>query len=238
MELQILFHYLFLHLQCILIENYMDIKSLLSEIELNVKELKYLVASFSAVQDDLELKDVLLRKIKTTQQRLDEMQSFIIEENHVISESKDAPIIIKNDVCVEAVDTEPITQEPETIADAIDNKIIETELETEETVEDEIESAAEEEGEELIEELVDETETETKLETPALNTEKVNESTAVIGERVYTSGDLRKSISLNDSFRFLRDIFDGDSELMNKTLDQISAKIGRASCRERVYALV
>ncbi len=34
--------------------------------------------------------------------------------------------------------------------------------------------------------------------------------------------DLRRSISLNDSFRFSRELFNGDSEQMNRVIEQIS----------------
>ena len=34
--------------------------------------------------------------------------------------------------------------------------------------------------------------------------------------------DLRRSISLNDSFRFSRELFNGDNEQMNRVIEQIS----------------
>lgn len=45
----------------------------------------------------------------------------------------------------------------------------------------------------------------------------------VLGESVWVSTDFRRSISLNDSFRFTRELFDGDSESMNRVVEQISA---------------
>lgn len=47
-------------------------------------------------------------------------------------------------------------------------------------------------------------------------------STPILGERIRPVTDLRRSISLNDSFRFSRELFDGDSEQMNRTIEQIS----------------
>lgn len=45
--------------------------------------------------------------------------------------------------------------------------------------------------------------------------------TPILGERIKTAVDLRRSISLNDSFRFSRELFDGDTEQMNRVLQQI-----------------
>ena len=41
-----------------------------------------------------------------------------------------------------------------------------------------------------------------------------------VGKR--TKRDLRRSISLNDSFRFSRELFNGDNEQMNRVIEQIS----------------
>lgn len=46
--------------------------------------------------------------------------------------------------------------------------------------------------------------------------------TSVLGESIKISKGLRSSISLNDSFRFSRELFDGDSSLMNRVIEQIS----------------
>ena len=46
--------------------------------------------------------------------------------------------------------------------------------------------------------------------------------TAVLGESIKMAAGLRHSISLNDSFRFSREIFGGDPELMNRVIEQIS----------------
>lgn len=43
----------------------------------------------------------------------------------------------------------------------------------------------------------------------------------ILGERIKTAVDLCRSISLNDSFRFSRELFDGDTEQMNRMLQQI-----------------
>ncbi|GAE14649.1 hypothetical protein IX307_000370 [Bacteroides pyogenes] len=46
---------------------------------------------------------------------------------------------------------------------------------------------------------------------------------SVLGDSILPAVDLRRSISLNDSFRFSREIFGGDNELMNRVVEQISA---------------
>ena len=46
-------------------------------------------------------------------------------------------------------------------------------------------------------------------------------STPILAERIKTAGDLRRSISLNDSFRFSRELFGGSMEQMNHVLQQI-----------------
>ncbi len=53
-------------------------------------------------------------------------------------------------------------------------------------------------------------------------TEEVK-SSSVLGESIKTSAGLRHSISLNDSFRFSRELFGGDVELMNRVVEQLSA---------------
>ena len=45
---------------------------------------------------------------------------------------------------------------------------------------------------------------------------------AVLGESLKLSAGLRHSISLNDSFRFSRELFGGDTDLMNRVIEQIS----------------
>lgn len=47
-------------------------------------------------------------------------------------------------------------------------------------------------------------------------------SSPVLGDCIKSSADLRRSISLNDSFRFSRELFGGDSDLMNRVVEQIS----------------
>ena len=43
----------------------------------------------------------------------------------------------------------------------------------------------------------------------------------VLGERIRPGEDLKRLISLNDTFRFSRELFNGDNDLMNKVIQQI-----------------
>ena len=45
---------------------------------------------------------------------------------------------------------------------------------------------------------------------------------AVLGESLKLSAGLRHAISLNDSFRFSRELFGGNTGLMNRVIEQIS----------------
>ena len=52
--------------------------------------------------------------------------------------------------------------------------------------------------------------------------ETLSVATPILAERIKSATDLRCSISLNDSFRFSRELFGGDMELMNRLIQQIS----------------
>lgn len=62
----------------------------------------------------------------------------------------------------------------------------------------------------------------TFIETELNQTETKSLQMEILGEYIRPITDLRHSISLNDSFRFSRELFSGDNELMNKVIGQIS----------------
>ena len=70
--------------------------------------------------------------------------------------------------------------------------------------------AAEEEKEEPV------------IEEAPLIIKKEEPKNAVLGESIKLAAGLRHSISLNDSFRFSRELFKGDTDLMNRVIEQIS----------------
>ena len=203
-------------------------QKLLTDIELDVHELKYLMDSFTK-EPTPTLSELLKRSITRMQGRLDELQQEVDavqvispsaveetaeEEDEVAGSEEDSPVIIQSlesIVVKEDEEGEAIVAEekPVVIAAAA------------ETAAEEAAAAAEEEEEE---------EEEGKKEEPAIVEEPVVETvvkeeepkSAVLGESLKLSAGLRHAISLNDSFRFSRELFGGNTDLMNRVIEQIS----------------
>ena len=183
-------------------------QKLLTDIELDVHELKYLMDSFTK-EPTPTLSELLKRSITRMQGRLDELQQEV-DAVQVISPS--------------AVE-ETAEEEDEVAGSEEDSPVIIQSLESVVVKEDE-------EGEIIVAEekpVVAVTE-EGKKEEPAIVEESVAETvvkeeeskSAVLGESLKLSAGLRHSISLNDSFRFSRELFGGDTDLMNRVIEQIS----------------
>lgn len=200
-------------------------QKLLTDIELDVHELKYLMDSFTK-EPTPTLSELLKRSITRMQGRLEELQQEVDavqvispsaveetaeEEDEVAGSEEDSPVIIQSlesVVVKEDEEGEAIVAEekPVVIAAAA------------ETAAEEAEAAAEEEEEEG------------KKEEPAIVEEPVVETvvkeeepkSAVLGESLKLSAGLRHAISLNDSFRFSRELFGGNTDLMNRVIEQIS----------------
>ena len=211
-------------------------QKLLTDIELDVHELKYLMDSFTK-EPTPTLSELLKRSITRMQGRLEELQQEVDavqvispsaveetaeEEDEVAGSEEDSPVIIQSlesVVVKEDEEGEAIVAEekPVVIAAAAETAAAEEEEEEEE----EEEAAAEEEEEE---------EEEGKKEEPAIVEEPVVETvvkeeepkSAVLGESLKLSAGLRHAISLNDSFRFSRELFGGNTDLMNRVIEQIS----------------
>ena len=183
-------------------------QKLLTDIELDVHELKYLMDSFTK-EPTPTLSDLLKRSITRMQGRLDELQQEV-----------DAVQV-----------TSPLTVE-ETVEET--NEVAESEVDSPSIIQS-LESVVvkeDEEGEIIVAEekpVVVVTE-EGKKEEPAIVEEPVVETvvkeeepkSVVLGESLKLSAGLRHAISLNDSFRFSRELFGGDTELMNRVIEQIS----------------
>ena len=146
-------------------------QKLLTDIELDVHELKYLMESFSK-ESTQTLSELLKRSITRMQGHLDEL----LQDVDTVCESLPPSPIVE-----EYKESDTFVAEPEPpVAD---------ESVTEESV--------------FIE-------------------DEVSKPT-VLGESIKLSaGGLRQSISLNDSFRFSRELFGGDTDLMNRVIEQIS----------------
>lgn len=59
-------------------------------------------------------------------------------------------------------------------------------------------------------------------------------SNAILGERIRPARDLRHALSLNDTFRFARELFEGDASRLNRFLTQL----GDASTLDKALKLL
>ena len=183
-------------------------QKLLTDIELDVHELKYLMDSFTK-EPTPTLSELLKRSITRMQGRLEELQQEVDavqvispsaveetaeEEDEVAGSEEDSPVIIQS---LESVVVKEDEEEEIIVAEEKPVVAVTEEGKTEESA--------------LVEESV--AETVVKEEEP---------KSVVLGESLKLSAGLRHAISLNDSFRFSRELFGGDTELMNRVIEQIS----------------
>ena len=210
-------------------------QKLLTDIELDVHELKYLMDSFTK-EPTPTLSELLKRSITRMQGRLEELQQEVDavqvispsaveetaeEEDEVAGSEEDSPVIIQSLESVVVKEDE----EGEAIVAEEKPVVIAAAAETAEAAAEAAAAAAAAEEEEEEEE-----EEEGKKEEPAIVAEPVVETvvkeeepkSAVLGESLKLSAGLRHAISLNDSFRFSRELFGGDTDLMNRVIEQIS----------------
>lgn len=197
-------------------------QKLLTDIELDVHELKYLMDSFTK-EPTPTLSELLKRSITRMQGRLEELQQEVDavqvispsaveetaeEEDEVAGSEEDSPVIIQSLESVVVKEDE----EGEAIVAEEKPVVIAAAAETAEAAEEEEE---EEEGKKEESAIVEEpvVETVVKEEEP---------KSAVLGESLKLSAGLRHAISLNDSFRFSRELFGGNTDLMNRVIEQIS----------------
>ena len=205
-------------------------QKLLTDIELDVHELKYLMDSFTK-EPTPTLSELLKRSITRMQGRLEELQQEVDavqvispsaveetaeEEDEVAGSEEDSPVIIQSLESVVVKEDE----EGEAIVAEEKPVVIAAAAETAAAEEEEAEAAA----------AAAEEEEEGKKEEPAIVEEPVVETvvkeeepkSAVLGESLKLSAGLRHAISLNDSFRFSRELFGGNTDLMNRVIEQIS----------------
>ena len=144
-------------------------QKLLTDIELDVHELKYLMESFSK-EPTQTLSELLKRSIARMQGRLDELSQE-----------------------VDAVEVESVVVEEDEAGDSL-----------------------------IAEEKPVITEEVPVVEEEPVIDKKEEPKSVVLGESIKLAAGLRHSISLNDSFRFSRELFKGDTDLMNRVVEQIS----------------
>ncbi len=190
-------------------------QKLLTDIELDVHELKYLMDSFTK-EPTPTLSELLKRSITRMQGRLEELQQEVDavqvispsaveetaeEEDEVAGSEEDSPVIIQS------LESVVVKEDEEGEAIVAEEKPV--------VIAAAAETAAEEEGKKEEPAIVEEpvVETVVKEEEP---------KSAVLGESLKLSAGLRHAISLNDSFRFSRELFGGNTDLMNRVIEQIS----------------
>ena len=183
-------------------------QKLLTDIELDVHELKYLMDSFTK-EPTPTLSELLKRSITRMQGRLDELQQEVDAVQVTSPSAVEETVEETNEVAESEVDSPSIIQSLESVV-------------VKEDEEEEIIVAEEKPVVALTEEG--------KKEEPAIVEASVAETvvkeeepkSVVLGESLKLSAGLRHAISLNDSFRFSRELFGGDTELMNRVIEQIS----------------
>ena len=196
-------------------------QKLLTDIELDVHVLKYLMDSFTK-EPTPTLSELLKRSITRMQGRLEELQQEVDavqvispsaveetaeEEDEVAGSEEDSPVIIQSLESVVVKEDE----EGEAIVAEEKPVVIAAAAETAAAAAEEEEEEGKKEESAIVEEPV--VETVVKEEEP---------KSAVLGESLKLSAGLRHAISLNDSFRFSRELFGGNTDLMNRVIEQIS----------------
>ena len=153
-------------------------QALLTNIELDIQELKYLMKAFER-EPNGTLREVLKRNILQMRDRLDQMLTELDTVQKPVEGENIQPILTEKEV--EETVLEEVEEEKETL------QVVESQsqIEVQETI-------------------------------------KNVSAGSILGERIRPVTDLRRSISLNDSFRFSRELFNGDSEQMNRVIEQIS----------------
>ena len=194
-------------------------QKLLTDIELDVHELKYLMDSFTK-EPTPTLSELLKRSITRMQGRLDELQQEVDavqvispsaveetaeEEDEVAGSEEDSPVIIQS------LESVVVKEDEEGEAIVAEEKPVVIAAAAETAAAEEEEEEGKKEGPAIVEESV--AETVVKEEEP---------KSVVLGESLKLSAGLRHAISLNDSFRFSRELFGGNTDLMNRVIEQIS----------------
>lgn len=192
-------------------------QKLLTDIELDVHELKYLMDSFTK-EPTPTLSELLKRSITRMQGRLDELQQEVDAVQEISPSAVEETAEEEDEVAGSEEDSPVITQSLESVVVKEDEEgeaIVAEEKPVVIAAAAETAAAAEEEGKKEESAIVEEpvVETVVKEEEP---------KSAVLGESLKLSAGLRHAISLNDSFRFSRELFGGNTDLMNRVIEQIS----------------
>ena len=172
-----------------------EMQTLLDDIELDIQELKYLMKVL-ATDANPTLKVVAKRNIQQMRARLDALQKLLDEtpvEEVAIPEAPVAPVVIPEP----ATAPEPVKSipvEPVVVEITKPVEVVSPKPESESNPKPESEPSA-----------------------------IISSASPILAERIKPATDLRHAISLNDSFRFAREIFGGDTARMNEVIRQLGA---------------
>ena len=171
-----------------------EMQTLLDDIELDIQELKYLMKVL-ATDANPTLKVVAKRNIQQMRARLDALQKLLDE----------TPV---EEVAIPEAPVAPVViPEPAAAPELVKPTPVEEPVVVEITKPVEIVSPKPE-------------------STPKPESEPsaiISSASPILAERIKPATDLRHAISLNDSFRFAREIFGGDTARMNEVIRQLGA---------------
>ena len=182
-----------------------EMQTLLDDIELDIQELKYLMQVL-ATDANPTLKVVAKRNIQQMRARLDALQKLLDEtpvEEVAIPEAPVAPVVIPEPAAAPEP-VKPTPVEPVVVEITKPVEIVSPKPESESNPKPESEPSA-----------------------------IISSASPILAERIKPATDLRHAISLNDSFRFAREIFGGDTARMNEVIRQL----GAASSLEKALEL-
>ena len=205
----------------------MDLQTLLHEFELDTRELKYLAEAYLKQAEKGGVDELLCRNIHHMQDRLAQILTLVTDQSSVQDITSEESNEAEEEIVAQQIESDEEEAIPveESLADneetiSVDEELpVVVELPNNEVAE-EVEISNETEQVEKPVEGVSITiheELQPNVEVPL-----ASEAPAILGERLRSLSDLRQSISLNDSFRFSRELFDGDAEEMKQALEQIS----------------
>ncbi|RGU28244.1 hypothetical protein [Bacteroides cellulosilyticus] len=172
-----------------------EMQTLLDDIELDIQELKYLMQVL-ATDANPTLKVVAKRNIQQMRARLDALQKLLDEtpvEVVAIPEAPVAPVVIPEPTAAPEP-VKPTPVEPVVVEITKPVEIVSPKPESESNPKPESEPSA-----------------------------IISSASPILAERIKPATDLRHAISLNDSFRFAREIFGGDTARMNEVIRQLGA---------------
>ncbi len=171
-----------------------EMQTLLDDIELDIQELKYLMQVL-ATDANPTLKVVAKRNIQQMRARLDALQKLLDETPVEEVAIPEAPVAPVV-IPEPAAAPEPVKPTP------VEEPVVVEITKPGEDVSPKPESTPKPESE------------------PSAI---ISSASPILAERIKPATDLRHAISLNDSFRFAREIFGGDTARMNEVIRQLGA---------------